>query len=113
MSQPPRASRATSTSRYSVRSEGLARSDPESPDYLGTYTPPPPYRVRPDMAEEQVDRTVQHGASYPVCSANTRELAKRGVPDPHRGLMGKLADAILHFLGYHTLSDPFIWKLRD
>jgi hypothetical protein len=94
MNRPPRTPLLTPTGRYPIEPEGLRLADPESPDFIGSYAPPPPYRVRPDMAERY-----QPGSVTIACACG-RVHADPHLPpiDPDGSLMHRLGMKLLNYL---------------
>ena len=62
---------------------------------------------------EQIDRSLMNGAGYPVIDGGPRQRSVCRVPDPNRGLVRKLADSLLHFIGYRRRGEAFIDRQRD
>jgi hypothetical protein len=111
MNQTPRAPQLTPAGRYPVEPEGLRLADPESPDFLGSYTPRPPYPARPDLAERYQPGSVTIACS---CGCACRRLPTHRLPDPNRGWLRKLTDALLlRVFGYDRYVEPWFRKQGD
>jgi hypothetical protein len=57
------------------------------------------------LVPEQVDFPLVNSAGHAKILCPREHLFRR-IPDPNRGLMRKLVDAVLNFLGYDVYAHP-------
>ena len=62
---------------------------------------------------EQIDRSLMNGAGYPVIDGGARQQPDSGVQNVHRGLVRKLADALLYLVCGRRFGDTFADRQRD
>jgi hypothetical protein len=62
---------------------------------------------------EQIDRALMAGAAYPVIDGGPRQHTDSRVPEQHRGLMRKAADAALYLVCGRRFGDTFADRQRD
>ena len=66
------------------------------------------------VVQEQVDGVVMNRAGNLVCLCCTRQDPYGGMPDPNRGLVRKLTDALVNFVRHGRFDDgSFAARLRD
>ena len=65
------------------------------------------------LVSEQVGRPIVNHTGHVVIACDTRQLSESGIPDPNRGLLRKVSDALFHFIGHHRVGEPFRNRLRD
>jgi len=67
--------------------------------------------------EKSFPEKVNHAAMYRpgnvTIACNTRQDPESGVHDPDRGLVRKVTDAILSFVGYHRAGEQFRSRNSD
>lgn len=66
-----------------------------------------------ELGGEQVDGALVHRSGDILIACDTQQHPQGPVPNQHRGLLGKLADAFFSFSGYHRVGEPFRNRLRD
>lgn len=64
-------------------------------------------------APEQANHALMHNPGNSITIVCTRWHPIRSIPDPNRGLMRKLTDALLKFVGRDPYLDPFTRKRWD
>jgi hypothetical protein len=62
---------------------------------------------------EQVDSPVVDGFSDVDIACSVGRFPERSLPNPNRGPLLKLSDAVVDFIGYHRQGEPFRNRQRD
>ncbi len=66
-----------------------------------------------ELIKEQVTFPAVYNAGNAITCGCSRNRPLSAVPNQHRGLMGKLADAVFHFISGRRRGDTFLDRLRD
>ncbi len=66
-----------------------------------------------ELIKEQVAFPAVHDAGNAIACGCSRSHPLRAGPNQHRGLMGKLADAVFYLISGRRRGDTFLDRLRD